>query len=242
MVKAKKEVKVNIKKEVIKKEAKSKSKQIPKSKIKVAQKKVERIVSEKFEKDDLMNLLSTELHKVKEIETRNKREDEMALLHTGFSNQKDIDFSTKQKQASVDKAIAKDEFLKILSKRFNVSSTELQQKYKIYTYLDTGHAIDFPETTLYPISYFFYNHLTRTIKDYPLDSRNIILSTNDAFKFIYLEFDKATINNLAHFFNSRDSQKYKDNKDLYLHEKNINKSEIMFSNILKNCGTTIKTI
>jgi len=223
------------KKTIIKKETK------PKVIIK-ASSKIKKLTEEKFEKEDLMNLLRDELHKVKDVEAYNKKTNEMALLHTGFSSQKDIDFSIKQKQASVDKAIAKDEFLKDLSKRFNLSPIELQRRYKIYNYLDTDSSIEFPVTTFFPISYFFYNHLLKTIKEYPSDQRNIILRTNDNSKYIYLEFDRASINNLAHFFNSKDSLKYLDHKDLYLHQKNINKSEIMFSNILKNCGTTIKTI
>ncbi|GEM_PF-5924932 len=233
MVKTKKNIKA--KKEIIKKGIKPNT-------ITKASSKVKKITEEKFEKDDLMNLLREELHKVKEIEGHNKKTNEMALLHTGFSSQKDIDFSIKQKQASVDKAIAKDGFLKDLSKRFNISPIELQQRYKIYTYLDTDSSVEFPAITLFPISYFFYNHLFKTIKEYPVDQRNIILRTNDNSKYIYFEFDRASINNLSHFFNSKDSLKYKDHKDLYLHQKNINKSEIMFSNILKNCGTTIKTI
>lgn len=228
-------------KEKIKKESK---KQVTPKSIAKASSKVKQIKEERFEKDDLMNLLKEEITKVKENESFNKKTDEMALLHTGFSNQKDIDLGLKQKQRTVDNAIKKDEQFTILSKALNLSSIELQQQYKIYTYFETGPYTESPPITNYPISYFFYNHLVKTLKDYTGqgDRKDIILLTSDKKKSILVNLNSISVQKMMYFVNSRDYLKYRDNKEVYLHPQNLDKSESTFTDILKNTGCTIRII
>jgi hypothetical protein len=234
---SKKEVKV--KKTIIKKEAAKKPKAIIK-----ADTKVQKINEKKFEKDDLMNLLKEEITKVKDKEHHERKTTEMSLLHTGFSNQSDIDLRNKQTQKTVDNAIKKDEQFTIISRSLNLTPVELQQRYKVYTYYETGPNTESPSITNHPISYFFYNHLFRTLKDYTGagDTKDIILLTSNKQKFVIINFNSISVQKMVYFINSRDFAKYRDNKDVYLAPTNIDRSEGVFSDILKNNGCVIRII